>query len=88
MKLLTDTEINSAIKTVFPGCLVSIFPDHIDITLDIDFHPKFKDLNKLSDAVGTDEIDLVPGKHHPGYSYSSWTNEPSYDDPQVIRVYR
>ena len=52
-------------------------------------HPlRFKDLNKLSDLFGTDEINLERGEHHPGYSYSSWTYEDSYDDPPYIDVFK
>lgn len=89
MRMLDSvTLIQAAVESVFPGSAVSITTDYIDITLDDCERLKFQDLNRLSDVLGTDRIDLVKGKHHEGYWYSSWTNADSYDDPQYIRVYR
>jgi hypothetical protein len=74
---------------VFPGCYVTITPEHVDIAIREEADRlKFQDLNRLSEALGTDMINLMKGRHHAGYYYSTWTNQDSYNDPQFLRVYR
>lgn len=87
--MLTDEkEIEAACQKVFPDCTVRIDDDCITITGISEYDFKFKKLNELSDALGTDEIDINKGEHHPGYRYSSVTYEGSYTDPPSLCVYR
>lgn len=85
--LENNEEIKAACEKVFPGCEVHISSDRIEVTPHVE-NLKFPDLNRLSEALGTDQIDLEKGEHHPGYSYSSWTYESSWDSPSRIIVYR
>ena len=89
--ITNEDKIREAGEKVWPGCTVTIGERRITYTLprysDVN-HIKFQDLNKLSDLLDTDQIDLERGEHFSGFAYSSWTYEGSYDNPPSVIVYR